>query len=177
MAVVEPDLRLAREVRQQRLVEQGFPGFLANQPQAGGEQISIHRVGRVAGQQALQMRDRLGGLLLAKQGLGIGEARAGLIGGQVEGMDQQYLGVRVAALGAKHLAQHLSGGRVVRVAADVLAQQALGLLRPAGEQGFGGRTQRRIAHGGAGVLGEGLLGAREVAGREQPLAQGAPRFG
>ena len=75
VAVVQPQLRLAREFGQQALVQRLDLRWIAHQRQAGGQEVAVGRIGRVDLQQAAHMGERLLGLLLLEQGVGVGEPR------------------------------------------------------------------------------------------------------
>ncbi len=74
MSIVQPDPGLAWELRQQPFVERDRARLIADQAEAGGEQVAVGRMAWVARCKGLGLGERLARLLLAEQDLRIAEA-------------------------------------------------------------------------------------------------------
>ncbi len=172
--VAQPDLRLAVPLGQHALVELDGAGVLADQAERRGHQVAVVGIGRVFGQQALDVGQRRLGLVLAMQHDRQVVPRAGEARGQLQAVRQQRLGVAVAADAGGELGQHADRRDVGRRGLQVGLDQPLGLAQPLVAQRPRRRHQRRIAHRGADVLRVGRVGAGRVAGQPQLVGQRAP---
>ena len=106
VAVAEPDLRLVGMFGQDPLIDLDRPVVFPDQAQGGGHQVAVAGVARILRQQALDLGDRLGGLLLAIEDDGVVVPRAGEAGRQFQAAGEEVLGIGVTAQPRAGLGQH-----------------------------------------------------------------------
>ena len=95
--IVEPETGLARVGRQKLAVDVEHAVMLADEGEAGRQEVAVGGIGRIALKQVLHVGERLGGLLLAELRRGEAEPDAARLGRQTKGMGEQGLGVGEAA--------------------------------------------------------------------------------
>ena len=176
VAVTHPDLRLARVLLEDVLVDADGLLVFADARQHRRMQGAVVGVVCVGGEQPLDLLQRRGVLALAVQRDGVVVPCAEKARRQLQAALEQVLRVAVAANPAGDFGQHAEGRDVRRVFRQVPSQQRLGLRDAVLAQCRPGSQQARVARRGLQQAGAGGLGTAFLADGGQVVGQGPPRL-
>ncbi len=174
MAQAQPQARLVGMALQQALIGGGAALIVPDRGQDGGVEAEMGGVVGLDLEQALDLDQGLGRLVVPVQHPGIGAPRRDEAGRQLQATLQHGLGLAVAAEPGAHLGQHPQGRDVGGMGAQARAQQALGQVQFVAVQRVTGAHQLGIVHPGLDVTHIGHASAGGIAGLAQQVAKRAP---